>query len=152
MYNHDPLAMLWNSTKGLYRRFGLTPLPNTTSRVFAEEARELVEAQTEYNLLSKLSEQLLPDNDPDYVDCDEYAEVLNRYYDKIVPALGAARTNVVLEAADVIVTVLGILQQVGISYDELHKAMEQTQLKNDAKSERTHEVINGKISKQDKSR
>lgn len=51
------------------------------------------------------------------------------------------------EAADVIVTVLGLLQSHGVTLAEINAACELVALKNDSKTTDTHELMNGKITR-----
>ena len=58
--------------------------------------------------------------------------------------------NAVLEACDVITSLISTLYNLNITEDELIGAMRSTYLKNDAKTWETHTVINGMIVRQEK--
>ena len=51
------------------------------------------------------------------------------------------------EAADVVVTVIGLLQAHGISLEQFTEAVSSVVEKNDAKTLDTHELVNGKITR-----
>lgn len=53
--------------------------------------------------------------------------------------------EILKEAVDVIVTVLNYVRSSGLSYDELEAAVIEVCRKNDAKTEKTHTVVNGLI-------
>ena len=55
--------------------------------------------------------------------------------------------DIINEAADVIVTVLGLLQGHDIEYDDLLTAMGRIAEKNNAKTTETHHIVNGLITR-----
>lgn len=119
----DLLQELFESTASLYERFGVSDThPLNRQRIFMEEALELIQAS------AKLS-----------------------FYDdtgNITPVVVVQ--NTVDEAADVLVTVCGLLLAHEIDPDALSKSIERVIAKNDAKTGTTHELINGKITRRTK--
>lgn len=109
------LEKLWNSTEALYERFGLdarsTP-PSKRRKFLVEEVEELTGASSVL---------------------DFHREVERLRGGNIEAALVG---NLVEEAADVIVTTMGLLQSHGIDIISLEYAMQKVADKNDAKPTR----------------
>jgi NTP pyrophosphatase (non-canonical NTP hydrolase) len=101
----DPLRDLAQSTYNFFRRFEVTPQPQSASQNFKEEVNELLEAA----------------------------------------AAGQDREHVAEEAADVVVTIIGLYASVGIGIDELVEQIYHVIEKNNAKTHETHIHLDGKI-------
>jgi NTP pyrophosphatase (non-canonical NTP hydrolase) len=115
----NALKQLDRSTAELYARFGLNA--NTTPA--SVRRRIFMEEVLELVEAS--------------VACDEWSVVDH-----------PAPVGITLqEGADVIVTVIGLLQAHNIEYDALEAAIERVIAKNDAKTHETHELVNGKITR-----
>lgn len=109
--------LLWASTEALYERFGLDAATTPPSK----RRRIFMEEVTE------LLEESAWD-DASHPTARRTAEVCN-------------------EAADVVVTVMGLLQAHGIYFDELESAIDRIINKNNAKTDATHALVNGKITR-----
>ena len=118
------LKKTWHSTRALHQRFNISPPPRVASRnVFREETRELIEAAK-------------------VIDAIEGSA--NRAVDDLIEP----RIELELEAADVIVTVLGLCMAYGGTYRGLKRALKAVQQKNDAKTHDSHEINRaGKIAR-----
>lgn len=106
------LKKLWNSTASLHARFGVKPEPATARPVFEEEVRELLEAA-------------------DVLDQDMKFEGSDTRLHRIEFAM---------EAMDVIVTVLGLVDAYKITPAEFEEAGKQVIAKNAAKTNATHHI------------
>jgi hypothetical protein len=109
------LKTTWDSTEALYHRFGLNA--ETTPPVARRQF--LVEETRELIEASTLSTANF--------EADEH------------------QIEVIREAADVVVTALGLVQAHGISFDQFAYEMLAKVRGNDAKTPDTHEVRDGKI-------
>lgn len=77
---------------------------------------------------------------------EELAEFQSAAYQNWYMKIGKA--DMAKEASDVIVTVLGVLMASGVTYEVLERFMNDTALKNDAKTHDTHAINeNGKVSR-----
>ena len=116
------LDTLWNSTDSLHRTFGMFPPdPEKTLMVFEEECGEF------YNAADTVVNGGDINEDEDF------------------------RRETSLEAADVIVTILGTLTALGIARDDFYAACRAVAAKNLSKTHVTHYVReDGKISRRDK--
>lgn len=115
----DTLTMLWQSTAALYKRFGLDA--GTTPP--AQRRRYFREEAGEL--------------------CDESCEV--EFWDEMIS--GGATTQLCEEAADVIVTTLGLLQAHSVDLQDVLDAVNAVTARNDAKTDATHTLVNGKITR-----
>lgn len=121
----DTLQALYASTADLYARFGLDDtLPETRRPFFSEESRELVEAS---------------------VRVEFYREIERLRGGNIDAVL---TVNLIEEAADVFVTVVGLLLAHGIDCEDFDAAIQRVIDKNDAKTAANgYAVLAGKIRK-----
>lgn len=120
----NALKLLDASTAALYERFDLdadsTP-PEKRRKFLMEEVGELVVASALLEVPICFGGEAPPVEDWDVAN----------------------------EAADVIVTVLGLCQSHGITLAEIEAACERVAAKNDAKTPETHALVNGKISRKE---
>ncbi len=122
----DTLSAIWQSTAALYAAHGLDAVsvpPSKRRKYFAEEADELKEASSKFSFYKTIL-QMQGDND--------FAE------------LGHDLTD---EAADVLVTVCGLLQAHGLTLDDLRAGIERKTAINNAKREPGWAYSSGKIRK-----
>ncbi len=122
----QPLKKLWRSTLGFHARWKPEEMARLTSQDVGDRERRMAV----YTAIDMLRE--------------EAAEVTEA-------ALHEPNYNVVEEAADVMVTLIGILLTRGITYPELEEAIHFVIKKNDAKTEDTHYVdgVTGKIKRRE---
>lgn len=114
---------LWNSTANFKARFGVSTVsPLLCQRHFMEEVTEFLQASC---LLETLP------YDP------EHSALVAHYNEQ--------QDQVVLEAADIFVTVMNVCQAHGLTLEELSEAILTVATKNDAKTHETHEFVGGKI-------
>jgi hypothetical protein len=128
--NDNALKSLWDSTRSLHSRFGTNSNTDEANdaqlRCVAEEHFEFQHAATQSRDLQMFAAG------PDHLLWTDVAEA-------------AAE-----EAVDVIVTMMGVLQNLGVGYETIAKAMYAVAEKNDAKTNETHAVNkNGKIARKE---
>lgn len=111
------LKKLWNSSTDLLKRFNLAPTPQVSFRKFQEECDEFEAA-----IFDKESDEF----EATIFDPDDTGEPL-------------------LEAVDVMVTILNMLYALGYTYENLESAVERVIVKNDSKSWKSHHIVNGTI-------
>lgn len=120
------LKKLFNSTRAFYDRFNVYPPSRVSARkVFNEECRELVDAGRVIDGILALPAE-----------------------ERRVDDLAKPREHLALEAADVIVTALGMCMAYGIGWRDLHRAVKAVRLKNDGKTHESHTINKaGKIAR-----
>lgn len=121
----NALLDLFRSVSDLYARFGLTPTPDTTARMFAEEARELQDAVSKLSLIRDWQ--------------STFGEPLVDEGDFAGDMLG--------EFGDVLFTAVGVMLAFGLTPAALAETVQFVIAKNDAKTLDTHAVVNGKITR-----
>lgn len=117
------LLNLWMSTQEFKERFGVSDIAALrTQRHFMEEVTEFLQMSTELEVRKAMK--------------DEFSE-----------SYAATQSLMAEEAADVFVTVMNTCMANGITFLMLKNAVEAVAAKNNAKTMRTHFIINGKITR-----
>lgn len=115
------LSALLASTRALHERFGVPFRVGVSERLVAEESYELLRASATNDVWNI---------DVGFVDHD-------------------ALMNIAHEAVDLFVVTLALLQAHGVTDDDLAQAIADVIAKNDAKTEATHALVNGKITRRE---
>lgn len=113
----NALERLWDSTAALYERFGL----DTETTPPSKRRRIFMEEVAELLEESAWDDASHPSSRRSYEVCSE--------------------------AADVVVTVMGLLQAHDVKLEDFAASMERIAAKNDAKTADTHLMANGKITR-----
>jgi len=113
------LSALLASTRALHERFGVPFRVDVSERLVAEESYETIKASV---VLFQHPQQHMK---------EQYRHLLAR------------------EAVDLFVVTLALLQAHGVTDDDLAQAIADVIAKNDAKTEATHALVNGKITRRE---
>lgn len=129
--NADLILETFQSMEELYERFNVPITPDTAARMLAEEVRELLQAADQRELLDRLTDEANTGS----------------AYERLFDAEQAKRADLVMEAADVFFTLMGVLRAAGITSAPFKQAVDRVNRKNNAKTLDTHHVVNGKITR-----
>lgn len=130
----DSVSRLFQSTIALYERFNLPLIPAF------EDLETMLSARRKF----------LREETGEMCDASAILETWNIHVGQFVPdspSLGNLRHEIALEAADVLVTTIGLLLAHGITQDEFDAACAAVALKNDQKTLETHSVVDRKITR-----